>query len=464
MKNYWLLLISLCIGFFLHSCSEDEINFSPLSYDLKFSKDSVFCDTLYHNVRSETYFVKVYNPENKDITIPNIRLKSGENSLYRINVDGKSGFSFNNVPLRKKDSLYIFIEVAAKANSKEFIAEDEILFSNHSQQKITLFSVIQDAEFFIQSPNNPNIITENTTWTDDKVKVIFGNLTLAEGKKLNIKAGTKIYFFKNSALHLAKNTELNVEGEMDKEVIFRGERHSTRYDTIPLNWKGITIDENSKINLNYTKILGSDTGIKMKNSEMNVKNSIFHTFQNYGILAIQSKIKGQNLVMNNAGQASLALMGGGELNLTHATIVNFWRENLITPAHALWAENLWKEENQEISSPVHILIKNSIIYNPKNTGIFFSPKEGMDFNYEIHHSLLSLNENSGFDFENNPKIFISIRNKNPEFLFPFVSKMNLRLKENSPAQKTANPTFTNEITSDIKGIDRTHLPNMGAYQ
>jgi hypothetical protein len=82
-------------------------------------------DTVYNQVRSETYAVKIYNTENKDITIPRIYLEGGAASPYRINVDGKPGTEFTNVPLRKKDSLYVFVEIP-QANATEAIAEDRV--------------------------------------------------------------------------------------------------------------------------------------------------------------------------------------------------------------------------------------------------------------------------------------------------------------------------------------------------
>jgi len=45
------------------------ISFETPSADLKFSQDVVFCDTVYNQVRSETYFVTVYNRENKDVQL-----------------------------------------------------------------------------------------------------------------------------------------------------------------------------------------------------------------------------------------------------------------------------------------------------------------------------------------------------------------------------------------------------------
>lgn len=116
--GFWLAL-------FVISCNRDEIEFDAPGKKLRFSVDTLVLDTVYNQVRSETYAVKIYNDENKDISIPKIYLESGNSSLYRINVDGKAGTEFTNVPLRKKDSLYIFVEIAPIANAPEAIAEEK---------------------------------------------------------------------------------------------------------------------------------------------------------------------------------------------------------------------------------------------------------------------------------------------------------------------------------------------------
>ena len=188
MKVKFLLGLGLCVLMLFGSCKRDEISFETPSADLKFSQDVVFCDTVYNQVRSETYFVTVYNRENKDVRIPKITLEGGSSSPYRINVDGKAGTEFFDVPLRKNDSLIIFIEIAPVANAREAIAEDKIVFSSpRGNQHVTLLSVVQDAEFFIKSDTNPNILNANTTWRNDKAKIIFGELTLAEGKSISPK-------------------------------------------------------------------------------------------------------------------------------------------------------------------------------------------------------------------------------------------------------------------------------------
>ncbi|MGZ5188994.1 MAG: hypothetical protein ACXWB5_06140, partial [Kaistella sp.] len=303
--SFWILLTAV-------SCNRDDISFESPSQLLRFSADTVFLDTVYNQVRSETYAVKIYNDEDKDVMIPEISLEKGNASLYRINVDGKSGTDFANVPLRKKDSLYIFIEIAPIANAPEAIAQDRIQFQTPAgNQHVTLFSVVQDAEFYIESESNPNVLNSDTNWTNGKAKIIFGDLTLEEGKTLNIQKGTKVYFHKNSGLKISKNAKLNVFGDLNEEVFFRGDRNDPRYDTIPKNWNGIKFETGSVVNMNYAKIFGGTRGLEMNETQATIKNTIIHTFQEYGIFAVKSNINASNLVMNNCGEAAIGIFKGG---------------------------------------------------------------------------------------------------------------------------------------------------------
>ena len=311
MKYKILLAFSFWILLFAVSCNRDEISFDTPTQALRFSTDTVFCDTVYNQVRSETYAVKVYNDEDKDIMIPKISLKSGAGSLYKINVDGKSGFEFTNVALRKNDSMYIFVEIAPLANGPESVAEDEILFqSSAANQHVTLFSVVQDAEFFVETPGNPNVINGNVTWNNTKAKIIYGDLTLAAGSTLNINQGTKVYFFKNSGMKVSGGAALNINGDLGNEVIIRGDRSDPKYDTIPKNWNSIDFAAGSQLNMNYARLFGGTTGLKMKQTTANISNSIIHTFQESGIYAVNSSITAKNVVMNNCGNADVSILKG----------------------------------------------------------------------------------------------------------------------------------------------------------
>ncbi len=453
--------ISFWIFIFMISCNRDDFSFESPSQALRFSKDTVFCDTVYNQVRSETYVVKVYNNEDKDIMIPKISLESGSSSLYRINVDGKPGTEFHDVPLRKKDSLFIFVEIAPVANATEAIAEDRVVFSSPAgEQHVTLFSVVQDAEFFIESETNPNILTENTTWTNTKAKIIFGDLTLAENKTLDIQKGTKVYFFKNAGLKISKNASLNVNGSLGEEVTFRGDRNDPKYDTIPKNWNSIRFEKDAHLYMNYAKIFGGNSGLIFDHSQAEINNTIIHTFEDNGIEAIASTISAKNMVMNNCGQANISIYKGGNINLSHCTLANYWDLNGILPALGIYATNSWTNPSGTIETGALTLnVNNSIIYGQEENAVKLEPTTGQTFNTNFNYCLLKYGEKATYATNN------SIKNEDPKFENYFTQKMNLRIKSDSPAKAKGNSSYvTGILTKDIVGVNRSLPPSIGAYQ
>ena len=448
--SFWILLMAV-------SCNRDDINFESPTQLLRFSADTVFCDTVYNQVRSETYAVKIYNNEDKDVMIPKISLGSGNASLYRINVDGKAGTDFTNVPLRKNDSLYIFVEIAPVANAPQAIAEDQINVETPAgKQHVTLFSVVQDAEFYIESKTNPNILTNNTNWTNEKAKIIFGNLTLDEGKKLDIQKGTKVYFFKNSALKIGKNAELNVKGELNNEVIFRGDRSETKYDTIPKNWQGISFDVGAKLDMNYARVFGGTRGLQMIETTAAIKNSIIHTHQEYGIYAVKSNITASNLVMNNCGEADLGIFKGGTYNITHSTVANYWDFNTALPSIGIYATNEYQNNATLENGPLTLNVKNSIIYGSAENMVELKPISGQTFTTDFSYNLLKYGSKANYAAPN------SIKNQDPKFQNYFTQKLNLRVKADSPAK--GKGVYLSSFPTDIAGVTRTNPPTIGAYQ
>lgn len=461
--SFWMLLLAV-------SCNKDEISFDTPSQELSFSRDTVFCDTVYHQVRSETYVVKVFNNEDKDILIPRINLEKGSASLYKINVDGKAGYDFTNVPLRKKDSLYIFVEIAPQATGPEAIAEDRVLFTSPAgQQHVTLFSVVQDAEFFIQTPSNPNVLSNNTTWTNGKAKIVYGNLTVDQNIILNIQAGTKVYFHKNSGMKLAAGAKLNINGTQSEQVIIRGDRNDSYYDTIPRNWNSIKMEPASILNMNHTRLFGGTVGLDMKQASATIKNSFIHTFQDYGIYAVASTVNGNNLVMNNCGESAIGIFKGGNHSYTHATIANYSATMGSRNRMGIFATNEWKNANGQTEQGAlqNLNILNSIVYSDRDNSINFEQTPGQQFQYLIQNSSVKYAgaSGAGFTFDNNPmNVIQSIKNEDPKFVNYFAAQMNLRVKADSPARNKGSLTIAATVPTDIVGVTRTTSPTLGAYQ
>ena len=139
--RYLIFFFIIGLTLFTSSCRQD-FEFEPSTGGLFFSKDTVYLDTVFTNIGSSTYTLKVYNRSNDDIHIPSIALGKGDNSKYRIMVDGMSGRDgkgkyFENVELLAKDSMYVFIEATAgiaDANPTDLLYTDQILFDGGNNQ------------------------------------------------------------------------------------------------------------------------------------------------------------------------------------------------------------------------------------------------------------------------------------------------------------------------------------------
>lgn len=458
--SFWMLVMTV-------SCNKDDISFDAPSQQLSFSKDTVFCDTVYHQVRSETYAVKVYNNEDKDILIPRIHLEKGASSLYKINVDGKPGYDFKEVPLRKKDSLYIFVEIAPEATGPEAIAEDKILFESPAgQQNVVLFSVVQDAEFFIKTSSNPNILTSDATWANNKAKIIYGDLTVDQNVILNIQPGTKVYFHKNSGMKVLQGATLNINGTLANNVTLRGDRNDPAYDTIPKNWNSIKMEPGSTLNMNYARLFGGTKGLEMKQTNATISNSFIHNFQEYGIYSIGSTITARNLVMNNCGESAIGIFRGGTYNLTHCTVANYSDLLQSYNRNGIFATNEWTNDSNQTEQGALILnVKNSIVYSDRENSVFFEQTPGQLFNFTFENCLLKYSSQSEAGFSDTaPSVIQLVKNQSPLFVNYFAAQMNLRVKQNSPAIGKGSTAVAATVPTDIAGISRTSNPTLGAYQ
>src|SRR5688572_6976343 len=73
------------------------------SAKLDFSEDTIIFDTVFTTVGSVTQYLKVYNPHKGIIRISEIYIEGGQNSNYRLNVDGTPGKSFSDVEIGAED-------------------------------------------------------------------------------------------------------------------------------------------------------------------------------------------------------------------------------------------------------------------------------------------------------------------------------------------------------------------------
>ena len=271
--------------------------------NLGFSRDTIYLDTVFTNIGSSTYSLKVYNRSKKDVNISSIQLGKGLNSKYRMTVDGMQGNQgkvFDNVTLLAKDSLYIFVETTANiadANSTDFLYTDQILFDGGTNlQKVELVTLIQDAVFlypqkfgngttetlpigneeiygFFLDENDP-INGNELHFTNKKPYVIYGYAAVPSGKTAVFDAGTKVHFHANSGIIVAANASINVNGaksttdKLENEVVFQGDRLEPDFSDVPGQWGTIWLtDGSTNHTFNHLTIKNATIGLLIQNKD-----------------------------------------------------------------------------------------------------------------------------------------------------------------------------------------------------
>ena len=496
-----LLSIVLIVFLFSISSCRKDFEANPSFGALTFSKDTLFLDTIFTNIGSSTYNLKVYNNSNSAITVPRIELENGSNSNYRLNVDGIAGKTFDNIDILAKDSIFIFVETTINFNSvSNPLYTDRILFDvGSNQQTVDLVTLVQDAHFIFPDRNvismkidsltfdgKPTTIKgrflENSelTFTSTKPTVIYGYAAVPANTTLTIEAGAKVYFHNNSGLIVDKNASLKVNGTLNEKVVFEGDRLENSFGNIPGQWGTIWLRAGSKNHeINHAQIKNGIIGILIdsigsaKEPTLTIKNSEIYNQSNFGILARETNIEGHNLVIGNVGQSCLAATIGGTYNFSHSTFGNYWNRSLRQlPAVLINNFFTFSGENGEEFIETRELyaanFTNCIIEGNNNIELIVDNVDGNAFNYNLKNCLIQFNDvNSNFagvaelDFTNVNYQNI-ILNGTPNFRNTALN--NFIIGADSDAVNKADTNAAQQFPLDILEVTRTINPDIGAYQ
>lgn len=461
-----ILFILLALILSLSTSCRKDLDFqSNPNITLQFSKDTVFLDTIFTQSNSETYLLKIYNRSSDDISLSTVYLNQRENSAFRINIDGIPGFEFSEIPLRAKDSLMVFIEIAVGNSNPQMIEEDELIFQD-SEQHVKLLAMIEDARYYYpEYGENYILINQDTEWHNDISHVIYGNLKV-DNSTLNIEAGTKIYFHQNSGMSIENGGNLNLNGNRESPILLRGDRHDARYDSLPKQWNEIKLID-SQLNSNYAVIKGGNSGFHLINSNAEIENTQIYNMANSGIFAKNSNIFGRNIVISDAGSAGLNIEKGGNYEFYYSSIATVWQTGLVGingPNVPVYLSNSTRDENGvESFHPLNASFANCIFYGRYPNGVYLDNNEEDEFNYTFQRCLIKNENTAEINYENDIN-FISPIIENPLFFSTIFSQQDLRLQDDSPARNTADSSFNQFAPQDIQGNIRGNSPNLGAYE
>lgn len=506
MKKYFLIIITVLVTIIFASC-RDDFAFSNSTGNLGFSQDTIFLDTVFTNIGSSTRSFKVYNNSSEDIVIPRVALARGQNSLYRLAVDGVPGRIFENVELLAKDSLFVFVETTLDitdfSTGNEFLYTDSIEFDNGPNlQKVELVTLVQDAIFLFPERDAQGVIEcislglnadgeeicingfilddSELNFTAAKPYVIYGFAAVGTNKTLTIEAGARLHFHNGSGIIVGNEGSIKVNGlpsttdALENEVIFEGDRLEPTFANVAGQWSAIWLTNGSKNNeFNHATIKNSSVGIIMDNSNpastgatLKIKNTQIYNSSNSGLIATTGHIEAENLVINNSGQSSLVLRLGGDYTFNNSTIANYWNSSFRQEPTLFISNTI---PNTGLTEDlVQAQFSNCIIYGDRDIELILGDDGMSQFNFGFDHSLIRFNDRfndftaaANYDFSNTNFYNFNIFNIDP--VFKDEDNNQLEIDTTGGANDIANPaTDTNRDL--LNTLRSTTNPDAGAYE
>ncbi|MEL6304868.1 MAG: hypothetical protein AAFQ20_08785 [Bacteroidota bacterium] len=509
MGNLWKAIVGaalfVCIVF-ASGCRED-FEFAPSTGSLNFSKDTVFLDTVFANIGSSTYQLKVYNTLNSDISIPFIGLDGGENSSYRLNVDGLPGKTFRDIPLLAQDSLFVFIEITAPTPSEgntEFLNTDFIAFGEGvNTQRIPLVTLVKDAIFLYPTTQSDGtqetlpigldeegneirisgfyLTDEELNFTNEKPYVIYGYAAVEEGKTLQMAPGTRVHFHNDSGILVEAGGNLQINGAvsedtelLENEVVFEGDRLEPDFENESGQWGAIWFREGSVGNqIKNLTLKNATIGLLVEgdpentNSTLTLQESQILNSSQENLYARAARILARNSVFGGANGVSVFLESGGAYQFKHCTLANYApRRMRSNPTLVISNESLIQTDGL-VNALEEASFVNCIIDGSLSQELQLMENPSAAFTFRFDHVALKFPENGFeneplYDFNNSLRYNQILQNVELEFVSPGTNEFDIQ--ENSPAIDAGFFENLNPILFDILERNRTTLPDLGAYE
>lgn len=450
------------------SC-EDDTYVNDENALLEFSLDTLTFDTIFTSIGSTTQSFRVKNPHNQSILISSIKLAGGDNSSYRLNIDGDAVNEATDIEIPANDSIYIFVELTVDPNgaNQPMIVKDSIVFTTNSNlQDVDLLAWGQD---FV--PIRQGLIT-TTTWTADKPYLIYDYAYVDSNEVLTIDPGARIYFHNDAALYVKGN--IKAIGSQAAPIEFSSDRLEDLYNDVPDQWYGILLFPNEGLNeFENVTIKNANLGLQVGTIEYDgyayarIHNTKIEHMGYAGIFALKSQIDATNVVISDCEYTCLALLVGGNYSFNHCTIANYWGSYSTREEAAVLVSNqLIVSTDDEYITYVGDLYNasftNSIIWGNKTTEFDYANNEDYQFNCTIENCIVKMADTIDVSDENMFKTIWT--DENP--LFISYNDYNYELDTLSPAKDAGIIEYGELVPLDLNFNSRLNddAPDLGAYE
>ncbi len=313
----FLLLAAACLG-----C--DPLA-NPVSGSLGFSSDTVSFDTVFSGVGSATMEFRTINTGKDPVLIDRIWLGGGDNSPFRLNINGLPVTEDENLVLARSDSMFIFVEVTidpSGADAPVSVVDSVNFKSGDFTGKVILEAWGQDIWLIGDD------IYEDTFWSEGKPYVIRGTLFVDTLSTLTLGPGTRIYLHHEAGITVAGS--LQSAGMPDNRVIIATDRLEKEYADVPGRWKGIRFIDCSRNNiLNYTQVRNAEIAVELAGREnsmpdllMNGTMLLHNTVSS--LSARRAEVFAVNTVYAHSGFSTVSLTEGGSYDFVYCTMESRW--------------------------------------------------------------------------------------------------------------------------------------------
>jgi hypothetical protein len=471
LKKIIYIVFTLSVLIWLLSC-EDDNYLSSDNIKLHFSVDTVMFDTIFTSIGSTTEHLKIYNSYDQKLLISSIKLARGNQSNFRINVNGISANEVKDLEIAPFDSIYIFVEVTVDPSGQNLplVVKDSIEFvTNSNLQDVKLIAWGQDFNLIKRQ------VIKTTTWTNEKPYLVYNYAYIDSNAVLTIQPGTQIYFHKDAGMYI--KGKVLAKGTVQEPIIFQGDRLEDVYMNVPDQWNGVLMYSGSHNNefLNV-EIKNANIGLQVGNIEtegfasVKLSNVKIQNMAYAGIFAMKSEINADNCLITNCGFYGAALLVGGSYEFNHSTIANYWAgygtKGRTTPSVQI--QNyliINKDDPAYIGDLTKANFGNCIIAGnaTSDNEILISKKDGASFNYKFENCLLQVADT--FKTTNAEHYINILKGVDPKFVDPY-KKYIFELDTLSPAKDAGKLSIGKLFPNDLKGRDRLSDkgPDLGALE
>jgi hypothetical protein len=436
------------------------------SVELRFSEDTIHFDTVFTTIGTTTRELRVINPYKDWILIDRISLEGNEHSSFRLNVDGIASELHNNVEIGPGDSIFIFLDAIIDPNNDDspISINAELEFSiDGASHGIPIIAWGQD----INLVNGQVIGSSN--WVEGKPYVIYNSMMIDTGEVLIVEEGTRILFHRNSTMYIAGSLEVN--GSLEKPVMFWSDRLEDIYIDIPGQWSGLYFLNGSTGNhISNARIEMAESAIHLGNlgsadppPDIKLENVVIQHNSVSGLSSIGASIDAYNCVISHNGYYCLFLTAGGSYRFTHCTIANQWEYSTRTTPAVLVSDFFDYDETRYLGSLLRADFENLVVYGTSTDELLVISDAGENLNVNFINCLVKTGSRDEMDMPSDSFVNCII---NDDPLFLSWQEYNFRPDTLSPLINGGSREIGDSFPYDLDGNSRTadSNPDIGSYE